>query len=66
MFRFKMRDPITKQAYILMSHVKDTMNATFVERWTNIWGSYNATEGKYDGMFGDLQSGISEIGGKII
>ncbi|XP_049825058.1 glutamate receptor 1-like [Aethina tumida] len=62
-YREKHIDSITKNNYILTNHLIETMNATIVPTYRSSWGYYNQTTNSYDGVIGDLQSGLAEIGG---
>ncbi|XP_049825059.1 glutamate receptor ionotropic, kainate glr-3-like [Aethina tumida] len=53
----------TKNNYILTNHLIETMNVTIVPTYRSSWDYYNETINTYNGLIGDLQSGLAEIGG---
>lgn len=48
-----------------MFHLMDFVNASKVFYIRTTWGYKNETTGIYSGMIGDLQTGISDMGGKL-
>ncbi|KAK9730316.1 Ligand-gated ion channel [Popillia japonica] len=60
-YRDKHIDGISKLNYILSHHIMDSLNVSghFILRST--WGYRNVTTNVYDGLVGDLQSGLAEF-----
>lgn len=44
----------------------DFINATKLFYIQSTWGYKNSTSGIYSGMIGDLQKGLSDMGGKLM
>ncbi|GJQ71807.1 hypothetical protein Trydic_g11493 [Trypoxylus dichotomus] len=60
-YRDKHIDPISKVHYILSHHLADFLNVSCYYIIRNTWGYRNATTNIYDGLIGDLQSGLAEF-----
>lgn len=48
-----------------MHHLMDFINATRLFYIQTTWGYKNPKTGIYSGMIGDLQTGASDMGGKL-
>lgn len=64
-FRDRHIDPMTKLNYFFCHHVVNMLNISHNFIIRSSWGYRNDTTGQYDGMIGDMQSGLAEIGGKL-
>lgn len=55
---------MTKVNYILLPFLFDIINATTRNIFRETWGYKNQTTGLYNGVMGDLQSGVADLGGE--
>lgn len=56
-------DPMTKVNWLLLPFLFDIVNATARNYFRETWGYKNSTTGLYNGVMGDLQSGLADLGG---
>lgn len=55
---------MTKVNWLLLPYLFDIVNATARNYFRPTWGYKNRTTGLYNGVMGDLQSGLADLGGK--
>lgn len=59
-------DAISKLNYILVHQLMSYLNASKEIIIQKTWGYKNQTTGLYSGMAGDLQTGVANLGGKLL